>query len=78
MAQNRLILASASPRRVMLLEQIGIKPYLTIPADINELPYKAEKPSEFAKRMALSKALKISTLNNDKFVLRSKDCSALL
>ena len=69
MAQNRLILASASPRRVMLLEQIGIKPYLTIPADINELPYKAEKPSEFAKRMALSKALKISTLNNDKFVL---------
>ena len=32
-------------------------------------PEKAEKPSEFAKRMALSKALKISILNNDKYVL---------
>ena len=56
MAQNRLILASASPRRIKLLEQIGITPSLIIPAIINEIPQKAEKPSEFAKRMALAKA----------------------
>ena len=77
MAQNRLILASASPRRVMLLEQIGIKPSLIIAADINETPYKAEKPSEFAKRMALSKALKISNLNKDKYVLAADTVVAM-
>ena len=58
MAQNRLILASASPRRIKLLEQIGVTPSLVIPADIDEIPQKAERPSEFAKRMALAKAFK--------------------
>ncbi len=69
MAQNRLILASASPRRIKLLEQIGVKPSLIIAAEINEIPQKAEKPSEFAKRMALSKALKVYNSNKDKYVL---------
>ena len=58
MAQNRLILASASPRRIKLLEQIGITPSLVIPAMIDETPQKAERPSEFAKRMAHAKAFK--------------------
>ena len=61
MGQNRLILASASPRRIKLLEQIGVKPSLIVAADINEIPQKAEKPSEFSKRMALSKALKVDS-----------------
>ena len=69
MAQNRLILASASPRRIKLLEQIGVKPSLIVAADINEIPQKAEKPSEFSKRMALSKALKVYNSNKDKYVL---------
>ena len=58
MSQNRLILASASPRRIKLLEQIGITPSLVIPAMIDETPQKAERPSEFAKRMAIAKAIK--------------------
>ena len=77
MAQNRLILASASPRRKKLLEQIGVTPSLVIHADIDEIPQKAERPGEFAKRMALAKALKISNLNGDKYVLAADTVVAI-
>jgi septum formation protein len=46
--KNRLILASASPRRVDLLKQIGITADAIIPADINETPLKAELPRDLA------------------------------
>ena len=69
MAQNRLILASASSRRLKLLEQIGVTPSLVIPAEIDEIPQKAERPGEFAKRMSHAKALKISNSNSDSHVL---------
>lgn len=51
-----LILASASPRRLALLSQIGINPKKVIPASINEAPRKFEKPSELARRLAETKA----------------------
>ena len=53
--QPRLILASASPRRVDLLAQIGIAPTAIVPADVNETPLKEEKPRELATRLALAK-----------------------
>ena len=77
MAPNQLILASASPRRLKLLEQIGVTPSLVIHADIDEIPQKAERPSEFAKRMALAKALKISNSNRDKYVLAADTVVAI-
>jgi len=52
----RLILASASPRRVSLLEQIQIVPDDIIPANIDEHPLKGELPAETARRLALEKA----------------------
>lgn len=52
----RLILASASPRRLDLLDQIGITPDAILPADIDETPYAAELPRPYAKRMAAEKA----------------------
>ena len=51
-----LILASASPRRLTLLAQIGRKPDLVVPADVNETPLKAELPRMHADRLALEKA----------------------
>ena len=77
MAQNRLILASASPRRVKLLEQIGVTPSLVIPANIDETPQKAERPSEFAKRMALAKAIQISDLNKNEYILAADTVVAI-
>ncbi len=51
--KNKLILASASPRRVDLLAQIGITPDLIIPADIDETPLKGEHPRKLAQRLAI-------------------------
>lgn len=61
-AQNAhipLILASASPRRVELLAQIGVTPDLIVPAHVDETPLKDESPREAAKRLAHLKALEI-------------------
>ena len=54
--KNKLILASASPRRVDLLKQVGITPDYIIPADIDETPLKAELPRDLALRLSQSKA----------------------
>ncbi|MFZ4125248.1 MAG: Maf family protein [Rickettsiales bacterium] len=55
-----LILASASPRRLQLLAQIGITPSKIIPADIDETPHKGELPLAYAKRLAREKADAVS------------------
>ena len=52
----RLILASASPRRLDLLGQIGVAPDAVDPADIDETPRKAELPALYAARVAAEKA----------------------
>ncbi|MBV1702443.1 MAG: Maf-like protein [Hyphomicrobiales bacterium] len=52
----RLVLASASPRRVALLQQIGIDPDALLPADIDETPKKNELPRSLATRLADEKA----------------------
>ena len=52
-----LVLASASPRRLQLLEQVGIQPDQTIPADIDEVPQARETPRQAAVRFAREKAL---------------------
>ena len=56
MAQH-LVLASASPRRLDLLAQIGITPDAVTPADIDETPRKAELARPLAARLAEGKAL---------------------
>ena len=52
----KLVLASASPRRLALLQQAGIEPDALLPADIDETPLKAETPRELVRRLARSKA----------------------
>lgn len=64
-----LILASASPRRLDLLHQIGVEPLKVCPADIDETPLKGEKPSCYAMRMAVCKAEKIAHSYPENFVL---------
>ena len=53
-----LVLASASPRRLELLRQIGLIPDLVEPADIDETPRPRELPTELAPRLARDKALR--------------------
>jgi len=69
MAVRPLILASASPRRLELLAQLGIKPHSVHPADIDETPLKGELPVTYAKRMALEKAEAIAKQMPGKIIL---------
>jgi septum formation protein len=52
----RLVLASASPRRLQLLNQIGIEPDKLLPAELDETPGRRELPRALAKRLAQTKA----------------------
>ena len=51
-----LILASASPRRLQLLAQIGIMPARVLATDCDETPGKTELPKALTLRLARSKA----------------------
>jgi len=52
----KLVLASASPRRLDLLAQIGIVPDRVLATDIDETPRRGELPADYARRMAHEKA----------------------
>ena len=52
----RLVLASASARRLQLLTQVGIEPDKLLPAEIDEAPLRKELPRGLAGRLALTKA----------------------
>lgn len=56
----RLILASASPRRLELLARIGVTPDAVIPAHVDETPRKGERPTDYARRVAAEKAAAIA------------------
>jgi septum formation protein len=62
-----LVLASASPRRLALLAQIGIVPEQVVSPDIDESPLRDEVPRQHALRLARAKAASVSRA--DSFVL---------
>ena len=68
-ARPRLVLASASPRRLELLRQIGLEPDAVDPAEIDETALKGELPPEHAKRLALTKAVAVAARHPDSFVI---------
>jgi septum formation protein len=65
----RLILASASPRRLDLLARIGVKPDAIVPADIDESVPSGELPRKHALRLAREKADTVARLEPDALVL---------
>ncbi len=65
----RLVLASASPRRLDLLGQMGITPDAVAPADIDESTRKGELPLVYAQRIAAEKAVAIRPLHPDAVIL---------
>jgi septum formation protein len=52
----RLVLASASPRRLMLLAQVGVEPDALRPPSIDETPKRGEMPRSLVMRLARAKA----------------------
>jgi septum formation protein len=65
----RLVLASASPRRLDLLRQIGYGPDLVVPADLDETPAAGETPMRHAERLAEEKARAVARLHPDDIVI---------
>jgi septum formation protein len=64
-----LVLASASPRRMELLAQIGLTPTIIDPADIDETPDKGELPLPYARRMARAKAIAVAARHPGAIIL---------
>jgi septum formation protein len=54
-SKSFVVLASRSPRRVELLQQL-VANFTVVPADIDETPHSHEDPVSYVKRLALEKA----------------------
>ena len=67
--RTRLVLASASPRRRDLLQQVRLTPDEIDPADIDETPLKNELPARHALRLAEAKARRVAERHPGAFVL---------
>lgn len=61
----RLILGSASPRRLELLAQLGIAPDDVRPTDIDETPQDGELPRPYCARMAREKAQAVAAADGE-------------
>lgn len=64
-----LVLASASPRRLDLLAQVGVAPDRVDPADIDETPLRDETPRRHALRLAIEKARAVASRSPGAIVL---------
>lgn len=68
-AEPRLVLASASPRRLDLLRQIGLVPDAVEAAELDETPQREETPRQLALRLAAAKAAHVAARTPSAFVL---------
>jgi septum formation protein len=73
----RLVLASASPRRLDLLRQIGIEPDAIAAAEIDESPLKDETPRLLATRLAVAKAERVAAQHAGSHILAADTVVAL-
>ena len=75
---SELILASASPRRAEILQQIGVA-FQIAPADIDETPMSQELPIDYVQRMAQEKAQHvIDSIAGNSSVVLGADTSVVL
>ena len=75
---SELILASASPRRAEILQQIGVE-FQIAPADIDETPKPQESPVDYVQRMAQEKTQHvINSIAGSSAVVLGADTSVVL
>jgi septum formation protein len=67
--EPRLVLASASPRRLDLLRQIGLVPDAVEAAELDETPQSDETPRRLALRLAEAKAAHVAACTPQAYVL---------
>lgn len=71
-----IVLASASPRRLQLLEQIGIAPQVVVATEIDETPLKQELPRVYVQRLAHAKAVAAQTISENNVIILAADTIA--
>jgi septum formation protein len=71
------VLASASPRRLELLRQVGLEPDQIVPTDLDEMALKDETPRRLALRLACAKAAAAAPLSPDAYVVGADTVVAL-
>jgi septum formation protein len=72
MSAIEIILASASPRRLELMRQIGLEPKVRV-AHIDETPFVHEDPRQYARRMAQAKAVTVKSHYPDEVLVIGAD-----
>jgi septum formation protein len=70
--EQRLVLASASPRRLDLLSQIGVVPDAVDAAELDETPLPHETPRQLALRLARAKAACVAARHAGAYVLAAE------
>ncbi len=76
-ATERVLLASASPRRRELLEQIGIS-YRVLPADIDESANAGEDPGDYTRRIAAGKVRAVAAEREHGEIVLGADTAVVL
>ncbi len=74
---KQIILASASPRRRELLDQIGVH-YEVKPVEIDETPHQNEAPLAYVQRIANEKALSCVNAMTDSLPVLAADTTVVL
>jgi nucleoside triphosphate pyrophosphatase len=74
---NRIILASSSPRRRELLDQIGVH-YVRLPVDVDESPRERESPEQYVVRVAGEKSLLVQRSERTKLPVLGADTAVVL
>ncbi len=72
-----LILASGSPRRLTLLQELGLEP-LVVPADIDETPQPGEDAASYVERLAIEKGAAVLSGADADAVIVSADTMVVL
>lgn len=65
---EEIVLASSSPRRTEMLKECGLA-HRVVPADVDETPDSVESPQSMVERLARDKALKVSELYPEAWVI---------
>ena len=78
MVERSLILASASPRRRELLDQLGVR-YTVEPAHIDEAQHAGEDASDYVQRLAQEKAQAVAArFPAPEFVVLAADTTVVI
>lgn len=75
--KQKLVLASASKGRLGLLEAAGLKPNIIAPMDVDETPFKNEKPEKLVVRLAQIKARAAAEKYPDAYIIAADTLGAV-